>query len=287
MTMQILAHPELPEPSQPRTWLTDLKRVASMCATLTAAPEVRVLIDGVRQPMLMRVSPLRAEVEPGRGPRELLALRPAKGECIVMPFAGGGQASVWFSDSAGVYAFRTSVVGVANEALLIPPPLALLRFVRRDEVRYVVTPESSSERAPRFFMADDPEGRPARIVNISLSGVLVEIDGGTAPAPALYAGLSANAQQGKRVEAPGLVRRARSLPGGRFEAALEFDATPLTRAAVARLLEGLGTEAHVEPYVVQSLPGVVRSMLDVPPVTDDRGYPRPVATAHTRILKAS
>jgi hypothetical protein len=31
----------------------------------------------------------------------------------------------------------------------------------------------------------------------------------------------------------------------------------------------------------------VRGMLDAPPVTDDRGYPRPVATAHTRILKAS
>jgi len=285
--MQTLNHAELPEPSQPRTWLTDAKRVASLCATLTAQPEVRVLIDGVRQPMLMRVSTIRAEVEAGRGPRELLALRPAKGECIVMPFAGGGQASVWFSDSAGVYAFRTSVVGVAHEALLIPPPLALLRFVRRDEVRFVVAPDASAERAPRFFMSDDPEGRPARIVNISLSGVLIEIEGGAAPAVALYAGLSANATQGKRVEAPGLVRRARSLPGGRFEAAVEFEATPLTRAAVARLLDGLGTEAHVEPYVVQSLPAAVRAMLDAPPVSDDRGYPRPVATAHTRILKAS
>jgi len=285
--MQTLNHAELPEPSQPRTWLTDAKRVASLCATLTAQPEVRVLIDGVRQPMLMRVSAVRAEVEAGRGPRELLALRPTKGECIVMPFAGGGQASVWFSDSAGVYAFRTSVVGVANEALLVPPPLALLRFVRRDEVRFVVAPDASAERAPRFFMSDDPEGRPARIVNISLSGVLIEIEGGAAPAVALYAGLSANATQGKRVEAPGLVRRARPLPGGRFEAAVEFEATPLTRAAVARLLDGLGTEAHVEPYIVQSLPAAVRAMLDAPPVSDDRGYPRPVATAHTRILKAS
>ena len=285
--MHSLTPTDSPGPSQPRTWLTDVKRVASLCATLTAQPEVRVLIDGVRQPMLMRVSALRAEVEPGRGPRELLALRPVKGECIVMPFAGGGQASVWFSDSAGVYAFRTSVVGVANEALLVPPPLAFLRFVRRDEVRFIVTPEASTERAPRFFMSDDPEGRSARIVNISLSGVLVEIEGGAAPAAALYAGLSANATHGKRVEAPGIVRRTRPLPGGRFEAAVEFEATPLTRAAVTRLLDGIGTEAQVEPYVVQSLPAPVRGMLDAPPVTDDRGYPRPVATAHTRILKAS
>jgi len=285
--MHTLTPTESPGPSQPQTWLTDSKRVASLCTTLVSQPEVQVLIDGVRQPILMRVAAMRAEVEAGRGPRELLALRPAKGECIVMPFAGGGQVSVWFSDRAGVYAFRTSVVGVASEALLVPPPLAFLRFVRRDEVRYVVTPEASAERAPRFAMTDDPEGRPARIVNISLSGVLVEIEGGAAPALALFAGLSANAIQGKRVEAPGLVRRARPLPGGRFEAAVEFEATPLTRAAVARLLDGLGTEAHVEPYVVQSLPAAVRALLDAPPVADDRGYPRPVASAHARVLKAS
>ena len=216
-------------PSAPWTWLTDQGRVAQLHRALLQSDSVRVHVDGLRQPMPMRAQQLRVEAGKGLGSREYFALRPSSGEYVLLPFVAGGGTSVWFSDPAGSYAFRVAGLTMFKHALCVPPPLALLRFARRSEPRYVLTEDTSAACAPRVATFGDPDGRPARLVNVSLGGALLHVTGDEAPVGSEAVKVTWMMPKERRVDLSATVVDVHALDPGRYAVAVQFNASTGTQ----------------------------------------------------------
>ena len=273
-------------PSAPWTWLTDQGRVAQLHRALLQSDSVRVHVDGLRQPMPMRAQQLRVEAGKGLGSREYFALRPSSGEYVLLPFVAGGGTSVWFSDPAGSYAFRVAGLTMFKHALCVPPPLALLRFARRSEPRYVLTEDTSAACAPRVATFGDPDGRPARLVNVSLGGALLHVTGDEAPVGSEAVKVTWMMPKERRVDLSATVVDVHALDPGRYAVAVQFNASTGTQTTLSRFISALGPAATIDPDIVETLPPAVRAHLDATPVSDPRDYPAAVSNDRAGLLRA-
>jgi hypothetical protein len=269
-----------------RTWLTDHGRVAQLYRALLHSDSVRVHVDGLRQPMSMRAEQVRSEPSKGQGTREYVALRPMSGECVLLPYIAGGGTNVWFSDPAGSYAFRAAGVTILKFALCVPPPLALLRFARRAEPRYTLSEDASAACAPRVAAVGDPEGRPARLLNVSLGGAFLHVTGDEAPPPSSTLKVSWLMPRERRIDLSATVVVARAVDRDRFAVAVQFNASTGTQTTLARFIAALGPTATLDPDVVETLPPAVRAHLETPPLPDARDYPVTSANDRAGLLRA-
>ncbi len=273
-------------PSAPWTWLTDQGRVAQLHRALLQSDSVRVHVDGLRQPMPMRAQQLRGEPEKGLGTREYFALRPSSGEYVLLPFVAGGGTSVWFSDPAGSYAFRVAGLTMFKHALCVPPPLALLRFARRAEPRYALSEDASAACAPRVATLGDPDGRPARLVNVSLGGALLHVTEDEAPVGSAAVKVTWVMPKERRIDLQATVVDVHALDPGRYAVAVRFNASTGTQTTLSRFISALGPAATIDPDIVETLPPAVRARLDAPPVPDARDYPAAVSSDRAGLLRA-
>jgi hypothetical protein len=264
--------------------LTGARRI-SASLPLFQKGDARMMCDGMRKPVLVEVRGSQAALPHTGRAAEILIIRPTEGELTVSPWVGGGFATLWASDELGLVAFRVPCLGAASGALVLAMPEFAVRWSRRAEPRYLAPPEGTSLVAANVMSGG--AWTPARLVNLSLSGVQLEVPA-TVPAD-VGAPITLSLQIGtpRAIEITAEVRHRDAVTNGQIRLGIAFVEIPrLDRLVLERFLSRHAAETVVDRHVAQTLPRAVVDALQSPQAEALYALPSPETLPLTVLLQA-
>jgi hypothetical protein len=247
--------------------------------------DARLLCDGMRKPVLVEVRGSQAALPHLGQTAEILVVRPAQGELTVSPWVAGGFATLWASEDLGLIAFRVPCLGAVSGALVLAMPELAVRWSRRAEPRYLAPPEGVGLVVAQIM--SEGAWTPARVVNLSASGVQLEIPPNVPVEPGQQLGLSLQVGTPRAMELAAEVRHRDPVASGQVRLGLSFpELARLDRLVLERFLNRHAAEAVVDRHVAQTLPRPVVDTLQSPQAEAPYALPSPETLPLTVLLQA-
>ncbi|MCK6573089.1 PilZ domain-containing protein [Myxococcota bacterium] len=264
--------------------LTGARRI-SATLPLFQRGDARLLCDGMRKPIVVEVRGSQATMPQTGRATEILIVRPTEGELTISPWVGGGFASLWASDELGLIAFRVPCLGAASGALVLAMPEYAVRWSRRAEPRYLAPADGAGLVAVHIMSGG--AWTPARLVNLSVSGVQIEVPSSVPAEVGTAVTLSLQVGSPRALEVSAEVRHGDPLANGQRRLGLVFvDIGRLDRLVLERFLSRHAAETVVDRHVAQTLPRPVATALAQPQAEVHYPLPSPETLPLTVLLQA-